>query len=69
MPNSKDKNLAAHNLDTASLMVCLPTPEPLTPGSVTWKEGMKDLGRPSIWQYSKISVRWIASIVANFINS
>lgn len=35
----------------------------------TWKGSRKDSGCRSCWQYSKISVLWMASILANWENA
>ena len=35
----------------------------------TWNGSRKDVGCRSCWQYSKISMRWMASVVANWVNA
>lgn len=37
--------------------------------STTWKGSWKDLGCRRCWQYSKISIRWMASVLANRVNA
>lgn len=37
--------------------------------STTWKGSRKDSGCRSCWQYSKISIRWMTSVLANWVNA